>query len=234
MRFISLFAGIGGLDLGLERAGHTCVAQVEWDPYCQAVLRKHWPDVPKWSDISDVSAGDLPAADLVVGGFPCQPVSYAGLRRLDADERWLWPEFARIVRMVGPRYVVVENVPGLLNGGLDEVLGGLAGMGFDAEWALLPAADFGAPHYRERLYLVAYSNEVTGRQGLGDIGVGPRQVFAKDHRRRDELWVQAPYLVGRMDDGVPAGAYRHRVGALGNSVVPQVAEWIGHRLMEFS
>src|SRR6266487_3849645 len=101
MRFGSLFSGIGGLDLGLERAGMECRWQVEIDPYCQAVLRKHWPGVPKYEDVRTIS-DELERVDLVCGGFPCQPVSLAGRRRGAADERWLWPEFARLLRVLRP------------------------------------------------------------------------------------------------------------------------------------
>jgi DNA (cytosine-5)-methyltransferase 1 len=163
--FLSLFAGIGGLDLGLERAGWRCVGQVEIDPFCRRVLAKHWPDVPRWGDIREVSPDDLPRADLICGGFPCQPVSTAGRRRGQADERWLWPEFARAIRHLRPGWVLVENVPGLLARGMGDVLGDLAGVGYDAEWRCLSAADVGAPHLRERVWIVAYP-ELRGRDGL--------------------------------------------------------------------
>lgn len=156
MRFVSLFTGIGGIDLGLERAGWECVAQVENDPWCCTVLTKHWPTVPKWGDIHDLDPTDLPDADAVVGGFPCQPVSQAGLRQAQDDPRWLWPEFFRIVRHVRPRYVIVENVPGLASAGMGDILGDLASIGYDAEWQSIPAAAVGAPHLRWRIFIVAY------------------------------------------------------------------------------
>ena len=158
--FGSLFAGIGGIDLGLERAGWSCRWQVEIDPYCLAVLRKHWPNVPKFGDVKALTGEELEQVDLICGGFPCQPVSVAGKRKAQADERWLWPEFARIIRVVRPIFILVENVPNLLNinGGtaMQEVLGSLAENGYDAEWDCLPAAAFGAPHIRYRLFIVAY------------------------------------------------------------------------------
>lgn len=159
--FGSLFAGIGGIDLGLERAGWTCKWQVENDPYCLAVLRKHWPNIPKFGDVKQLDGSELEPVDLICGGFPCQPVSCAGKRKAQADERWLWPEFARIIRMVRPRFVLVENVPGILsaNGGraMGEVLGDLAACGYDAEWNRLSATSVGAPHLRERIFIVAYT-----------------------------------------------------------------------------
>lgn len=153
MIFGSLFTGIGGLDLGLERAGMRCAWQCEINPFCVRVLERHWPDVQRFGDVRRVQR--FPAVDLIAGGFPCQPVSLAGKGLAQKDPRWLWPEFARVVRMVRPRYVFVENVPGLLCRGIEDVLGDLASMGFDAEWGVLSAAAMGAPHLRKRVWIVA-------------------------------------------------------------------------------
>lgn len=129
MNVLSLFAGIGGLDLGLERAGMTVVGQVEIDPYRRAVLAKHWPEVPRHDDVETAIAwwrsARRPRVDVVAGGFPCQPVSQAGPRRAQMDERWLWPAMASVVADLRPEWVVWENVPGLLTGGLDIVHRGL-------------------------------------------------------------------------------------------------------------
>ena len=161
----SLFAGIGGFDLGFERAGFTIRWQVENDKYCTLILRKHWPDVRRYGDITLIDWNDVERVDLVCGGFPCQPVSVAGKRRGTADERWLWPEFARCLRVLRPRYVLVENVPGLLVRGMGEVVGDLARFGYDAEWEVLSAAAFGAPHLRRRIWLVAYDQSAGARMG---------------------------------------------------------------------
>jgi DNA (cytosine-5)-methyltransferase 1 len=196
LTFGSLFAGIGGIDLGLERAGWTGRWQVEWDAYCQRVLAKHWPDVPRLGDVHDahgaafcpVADADsgrrdgrsgelgegwrpepsdgcgncLPYVDLIAGGFPCQPFSNAGKRKGKDDDRWLWPEFARVVGELRPSYVLVENVPGLLagHGGMGAVLGDLAELGYDAEWDSVPAAAVGAPHLRYRVWIVAYARSL--------------------------------------------------------------------------
>ncbi len=168
MRVVSLFAGIGGIDLGLERAGMTTVAQVENDPWCNQVLEKHWPNVPRWQDIHDVDPKELPDHDLIAGGFPCQPVSLAGTRLAQDDPRWLWPEYLRIVRVVRPRYVLVENVPGLASAGMGDVLGDLAQIGYDCEWQSIPAAFVGAPHLRWRIFIVAYP---VGARVAADGGV---------------------------------------------------------------
>lgn len=161
--FGSLFAGIGGLDLGFERAGLTCKFQVENDPYCIRVLQKHWPHIPRYGDVRKLRGSFLPPVDLLCGGFPCQPVSTAGRRKGTKDERWLWPEFARLVGEMGPRYVFVENVPGLLSKGGVEVVADLAEMGFDAEWGVVPASAVGAPHIRERVFILAHAKRSGAR-----------------------------------------------------------------------
>jgi DNA (cytosine-5)-methyltransferase 1 len=157
----SLFAGIGGFDLAAERAGLTVKWQVEIDPFCQRVLAKHWPNVKRYGDIKRVR---YPApVDIVCGGFPCQDISVAGKGAGLAGKRsGLWREMLRVVRAVRPRYVVVENVAALLGRGLGDVLGGLASSGYDAEWDCIPASAVGAPHHRDRVWIVAYSD--CGRQ----------------------------------------------------------------------
>src|SRR5262245_50285026 len=126
----SIFAGIGGFDLGFQRAGFEIGWQIERDPYCRRVLRTHWPTVRRHVDVRLLTGAELTPVDVIAGGFPCQPVSLAGRQRGAADERWLWPEFARIIRAVRPRFVVVENVPGLLTHGMGDVLGDLAACGY--------------------------------------------------------------------------------------------------------
>ena len=160
IRYLSLFAGIGGFDLGLDRAGMTCLGQVEIDPFCRAVLTAHWPEVPKHDDIRTTAdwwtAQPRPAVDVVAGGFPCQPVSVAGRKLAQDDPRWLWPHMARLIATIRPRWVIAENVPGLLRRGFGEVLRDLAALGFDAEWDCVSAAALGANHRRDRVFLVAF------------------------------------------------------------------------------
>jgi DNA (cytosine-5)-methyltransferase 1 len=170
LTFGSLFSGIGGLDLGVERAGFECRWQVEWDPWCRARLAQRWPDIPQYGDIAAIDPADLEPVDLIVGGFPCQPVSVAGRQLAQSDDRWLWPEFLRVVRGIRPRYVIVENVRNLVvvNAGsaFGEVLGGLADAGYDAEWDVLGARDVGAPHRRERIFIRAWRQDVAhGHRG---------------------------------------------------------------------
>ena len=162
-RVLDLFSGIGGFSLGLERAGMTTVAFCEINPYCRAVLKKHWPEVPCYDDITTLTAERLAAdgiaADVICGGFPCQDISFAGKGAgiADGTRSGLWSEYARLIGELRPRYVIVENVAALLNRGLERVLGDLAALGFDAEWHCIPASAIGAPHRRDRLWIVAHA-----------------------------------------------------------------------------
>ena len=319
MKFVSLFAGIGGIDLGLERAGMTCVGQVEWEAYPQAVLEKHWPDVPRIGDVRDFDGTEFGEFDLLAGGYPCQPFSVAGSRKGKDDIRHLWPEVHRIIRRVRPRYVLLENVTGHLSLGFGDVLGDLAACGYDAEWDCIPAAAVGAPHRRDRVFIVAYPSREPSYGGnhhagqrvasgqateLGNSGgsedvanthelrpsVGKQGGISKPVRNEDghdsksqrgreqqqfrvasssedvanpecgrpqrqgplrnasntekgrkrqatesinggkqSVWATEPD-VGRVADGVPARV--DRLKGLGNAVVPQVAEYIAHRILK--
>jgi len=162
---LDLCSGCAGLALGLQRAGWRSVCYVENDRYCQRLLQARMQDgslntAPIWDDLRVFDGRPWRGCvDLVSAGFPCQPVSCAGKRKGAADERWLWPGVVRVVREVGPRYVLLENVPGLLirGYGFGDVLGELAALGYDAEWQCLPAAAFGAPHLRYRVFVIAYA-----------------------------------------------------------------------------
>lgn len=248
LTFGSLFAGIGGLDLGLERAGMRCAWQVEIDDYCTRVLTKHWPDVPKFRDVRECGGHNLPAVDLLCGGFPCQPHSEAGRRRGSADERDLWPEYARLIRELRPRYVLAENVPGLLSSDDGRFFGGilrdLAALGYDAEWSVLSACAMGAPHTRERVFTVAYANGLdrTGR-GVGDGSTARarqdttsvRDAWATQIRGLVEAAHQCAqgtrvHRVQRSTHGLSSGMVRLR--GLGNAVVPDVAELVANLILD--
>ena len=234
MTFGSLFSGIGGMDLGLERAGMVCKWQVEIDPFCQKVLAKHWPDVKRYGDIREVNGNELESVDLIAGGFPCQDVSAIGLRRgVDAGQRsGLYREMLRLVRHLRPGIVLMENVSGLFVDGLGRVLGDLAEIGYDSEWHCLSACAFGAPHPRERVFILAYP-EGKGPQTGGILRrVTPGSAECSNCRPNYlGSWPSASGIVG-VADGVPNRM--DRVKSLGNAVVPQVAEWIGRRILEFS
>lgn len=167
----SLFSGIGGLDLGLERAGMRVVWQVENDPFRQAVLEKHWPEVKRYGDIRTIDPAELEPVDLVAGGPPCQPVSLAGKRRGKADDRWLWDETIRIVAGLRPRWCLFENPTGFISMGLDDVLSALEALGYSCRAAVIPACAVGAPHIRSRIWVVAYSPGVERQSGAEKQGV---------------------------------------------------------------
>jgi|10_taG_2_1085330.scaffolds.fasta_scaffold80038_2 DNA (cytosine-5)-methyltransferase 1 len=181
----SLFAGIGGFDLGLERAGMEVRWQVEIDPFCRKVLAKHWPDVKRYEDVREVGAHNLEPVELICGGFPCQDISNAGKRAgITGARSGLWGEYGRIIRELRPSYVIVENVSALLTRGIDVVLGDLAESGYDAEWDVLSATAVGAPHRRERVWIVAYPQGQRQRprlqgRGIKLEGAGPRRDSAQ-------------------------------------------------------
>lgn len=168
LTFGSLFAGIGGFDLGLERAGMVCKWQVEKDEWCQKVLAKHWPDVPRFGDICDVGKHNLKPVDLICGGFPCQPHSLAGKRQGAADDRDLWPEYCRVIAELRPAWVIGENVPGIIGTILDNILSDLDSLNYTAQTLCIPAAALDAPHIRERVFILArtLANTKGGRRGF--------------------------------------------------------------------
>jgi DNA (cytosine-5)-methyltransferase 1 len=267
MNVLDLFSGIGGFSLGLERAGMRTVAFCECDPFCQRVLRKHWPDVPIYDDVRTLTAARLMAdaderrreskrqqeyskqqsalrhqsdgcdqgrsgpwpIDLIAGGFPCQDISVAGKGAGLAGERsGLWSEYARIIGEVRPRYVIVENVAVLLGRGLERVLGDLAALGFDAEWHCIPASAVGAPHRRDRVWIVAYAQHGREFNGAWPTRRPTGEWQAERSEPRRDWWLTEPD-VGRVAHGVPARVDRLR--ALGNAVVPQITEIIGRAIM---
>jgi len=175
----SLFAGIGGLELGLERAGMTVKWQVEIDEYCRQVLAKHWPDVPRWDDVCTFPPEDWTAeqleVDLICGGFPCQDISTAGKGAgLEGERSGLFYEIIRIAGILRPRYLLLENVSALLARGLGAVLGELAQIGYDAQWHCIPAASVGAPHRRDRVFILADTKgkRLPQREGSDTSGPG--------------------------------------------------------------
>jgi len=201
LQVLSLFSGVGGFDLGLERAGMTTVAQVEWDAKCQQVLARHWPDVPRWGDVSDVHGGDLPDCDLVAFGSPCQDLSVAGKRAgmVEGETRsGLFYEAIRIIKELqdeqrGPAWVVWENVVGALssNGGRDfgAVLDSLADIGaVDIQWRVLDAQWFGVPQRRRRVFVVARLHPGdAGRPEVLPVGASVRRDSAPSSETGQEV-----------------------------------------------
>jgi len=236
VRFGSLFAGIGGIDLGLDRAGMECVWQVENDPYAAHVLERHWPEVRRYGDIKEIDWDEVERPDLVCGGFPCQDISYAGRGPgLSGKRSGLWREMLRTLCVVRPRLALVENLAALLRRGMGRVLGDLAESRYDAEWDCLPACAFGARHFRERVFIVAAPDVLANaaRKPPGYLAGYPPAVewwmrLGKPDSGDGWLWPNESRM-GRRAYGVPRGVDRLR--CLGNAVVPQVAEWIGQRIL---
>lgn len=234
LRVLSLFAGIGGFDLGLERTGgFRTVAFCEIDPFCRRVLSKHWPNVRQYEDVRELTAATLAAdgidVDVICGGFPCQDISLAGAGAgIDGSRSGLWSEYARLIGELRPRFALVENVAALLNRGMGRVLGDLAALGYDAEWHCIPAYYAGPPQPRDRVWIVAYdpSRVEQSRRASGDI-VGLQSLVLR------EGWPANDYAA---EPGIPGVAWRvpnrfHRISGLGNAVVPQIPELIGRAIL---
>jgi DNA (cytosine-5)-methyltransferase 1 len=240
---LDLFSGIGGFSFGLERSGNfKTVAFCEIEPFCRSVLRKHWPEVPIYEDVKELSADRLAsdgiAIDAICGGFPCQDISSAGKGAgLKGERSGLWVQFHRLIKETRPKVAIIENVSTLRSRGLDQVLRSLAQVGYDAEWHCIPASAVGAPHRRDRIWILAYPNDrrcslwrdgefsnTNTAAGLGDhIGRGTEEFITRQ-------WGQGeprPYGVA---DGVSNRVDRLR--ALGNAVVPQITEMIGNKILE--
>lgn len=219
----SLFSGIGGLDLGLERAGMKVIWQSEIDPFACKVLEKHWPGVPNHGDIKRIDWDTVERPDIICGGYPCQPFSCAGQRNGTNDPRHLWPWVRESISRLQPRFAILENVRGHLTLGGLQVIGELAEIGYDAEWRIVPASGLGARHQRERIIIVAYPSGIRGTGWWSAFESGHAE--AREHAIRGaEYWKDEP-AVGRMADGVSNRMDRLR--GLGNAVVPQVGEYIG-------
>jgi DNA (cytosine-5)-methyltransferase 1 len=232
----SLFSGIGGFEFGLERTGgFKTVWQCEIDPFCLKVLAKHWPDVKRFTDIKRMGVDEeIPCVDVICGGFPCQDISCAGKGAgIHAERSGLWWEMLRIIRLVRPRFVLVENVAALLNRGLDEVLGSLAESGYDAEWQVLSADMFGAPHKRRRMFIIAYPSDRRTERGISSPGNAYPNV-RRGGRKKDLRWETDEPMLYRSDDGLPKKLHRdQRLRALGNAIVPQCAQFVGQCLLDF-
>jgi len=174
----SLFSGIGGLDLGLERAGMEVIWQSEIDPYACKVLSKHWPAVVNHGNIKDINWGDVVRPDVICGGYPCQPFSMAGQRKGDQDPRHLWPWVRESISVLRPRYAILENVQGHLTLGGTTVIREITELGYDCEWRVVSASSVGAHHRRNRLIIVAYpkGESCNGRHNDAGISMESKEV----------------------------------------------------------
>jgi len=233
----SLFSGIGGFELGFEATGRfKTLWQVERDSYATQVLAKHWPDVVRHDDVCTWPNKKTQPVDVIIGGFPCQDISYAGKGAgLDGERSGLFYELMRIVRVVGPKYVVFENVAALFTRGMDQVLGTLASRGYDAEWEVVSAASVGAPHRRDRVFIIGYLADSDDKQckGCEQETLRRKSRVSRESGRSSSdqrgMWATEP-SVDRVVNGFPKRMDRLR--CLGNAVVPQVAQVVAERLLE--
>jgi DNA (cytosine-5)-methyltransferase 1 len=227
----SLFTGIGGLDLGLERAGIDVVWQVENNPYCNAILDRRWPDTTRYIDVTNTEWDTVRPVDLLAGGFPCQDISNAhtnGTRlALGGTKSGLWSSFRDAIAALRPGWVIVENVAAPERW-LSDVRSDLAGYGYASVPLELSAGTFGAPHRRPRVFVVANADG----EGEPLRAIHAEVAGLSPVPRADGDWRSSPPGGFRVDDGAPAGMDRCRV--LGNAVVPHVAEWIGRRIVACS
>jgi DNA (cytosine-5)-methyltransferase 1 len=271
LRLLDLFSGIGGFSLGFERTGgFETVAFCEIEEFPRKVLAKHWPKVPCYHDIRELTAERLRAdgigVDAIAGGFPCQDISLAGKGAgIEGERSGLWSEYARLIGELRPRFAIMENVSALLGRGLGRVLGDLAALGYDAEWHCIPASAIGAPHRRDRIWIVAnaegercretrqHSKRHSERSTIGSEILAHANVKGLSFTLRSQLesiqsatishegcepcrgspedwgtWGTEPD-VGRVANGVSNRV--HRLKALGNAVVPQIPELIGHAIL---
>lgn len=231
----SLFSGIGGIDLAAEWAGFETVGQCEWADYPRGVLLKHWPIVPKWRDVRDVTAESIynrgiGEVTLLSGGFPCQPHSVAGKRESSADERDLWPEYRRIIGEITPKWVLGENVPGILTSESGRffrgILRDLSELGYSVGWCSFPAFTVGAVFSRTRVFIVASSNS-HGLQRDLQRPFKTHETHTIERPPSENIRTAIGLWSGKMpntqriraSNGVPN--WMDRIKCLGNAVVPQ-------------
>ena len=228
MNKLSLFSGILGDDLASEWAGIETICCVEIDPFCQKVIKKHYPNMPIIGDIHDVTKAKVKEVsgydqvDIISGGDPCQPRSVAGQRRGEEDDRDLWKDMFRVIQEFKPTWVVNENPTGRLSMDIHKVLSNLESIGYETRSFVIPACAVNAYHRRERLFIIAHSNGLRLQRGIGQLQenkngilpkiLSPQQIFS------DKNKLSQPYVIGSLK-WIPNAA--HRIKALGNAVVPQ-------------
>ena len=214
---LSLFSGIGGLDLAAEMAGFRTVGQCEWADYPTKVLEKHWPGVPRWRDIRTLTGESfhektrLRTVDVISGGFPCQPFSVAGKRRGKEDDRYLWPEMLRVISELRPTWVVGENVAGIVNMALDQVYSDLENQGYTVQAFIIPACAVDAPHRRDRCAIISHYDQIRcnvwrpSRKGVyGDTPCNETDPGSEDVAYSDSNRLEKPGMQGLSEkQGVP-------------------------------
>ena len=242
MNILDLFSGIGGFSLGLERAGFETVAFCEIEEYPRSILKKHWPDVPIYKDVRELNQevlenDGITTIDLICGGFPCQPFSVAGKQRGQEDDRHLWPEMLRLIREIEPSWIIGENVAGFITMALDDVLSDLESEGYTCQTFVIPACAVNAIHRRDRVWIVAYSDDkrlqgesITRSNGEIREKRGNKQFTGRGSSQDFKpIPIPTESPVRHRNDGLSNNMARLK--ALGNAVAPQIPELIGHAIM---
>ena len=232
----SLFSGIGGFDLGFARAGIKTIWDVEIEPYCQAVLRKNFPETEIYSDVKEVGKHNLKPVDIISGGFPCQPTSVAGFRKGSKDDRWLWPEMSRIIKELDPTFVVGENVFGVIELELDNILSDLEALGYTAVALDIPACGASLPTMERHVWIIATTLNLgcEGGEKEAHSDYGNKGQFQGADTGEQNRWDISGTKFRRVCKRVSTKLepnQRARLMALGNAVPPQIAEIIGNILI---
>ena len=249
MKHLDLFSGIGGFSIAsdevFENVEHIFC---EINPFCQKVLKKHWPQAAIYEDIKQLDTAAIGHVDLITGGFPCQPFSVAGKQKGKDDDRFLWPEMLRIIKECKPTWVIGENVAGIINLALEQVCSDLESAGYEVQPIIIPACAVDAPHRRDRVWIIAYAEGERTRGESGEVhrkngrqnGVGVR--YIKQSNKSND-WLEIASELCGVDDGLPIeldgfklSKSKHRnerIKALGNAIVPQVAYQIIKYLNQF-
>tara|TARA_B100000902_G_scaffold398816_1_gene467026 strand:- start:4399 stop:5142 length:744 start_codon:yes stop_codon:yes gene_type:complete len=233
----SFFSGIGGYELGLENSipNSSTIWQIEKDKYCQSILRKHWPKAKLYDDVTKINGKNLEPPTIICGGFPCQSISISGKQEGLSNEKksGLWWEMYRVISELRrkPRVIVLENVANIIRLGGLEVLGSLAQIGYDSEWTVIRASDFGANHRRARWFCISYlADSHSERTQISSEREYPsQQMFGSDGQKWN-FWQKgtAESPLCSVDDGISQRVARLK--ALGNAIVPQCSQWIGEQI----
>jgi DNA (cytosine-5)-methyltransferase 1 len=253
----SLFSGIGGIELGLERTrGFKTIWFSDIEPYTEEIRKRHWPEAKELGDITKIKWQAVTAPEVLTGGFPCQDISSAGKQAgIKGKKSGLWKEYLKAISILRPKYIIAENVAALLNRGIETILSDLAKIGYDAEWHCIPASKLGSPHRRDRIFIIAYPNTLyqeTGEKVLREYhnikvantpSISTIQRITKqkpiitriskeitEFSSKIKNWQVEPGL-GRVAHGVPN--CMDRLKSLGNAVVPQVAQFIGEQIKKY-
>lgn len=227
----SCFSGIGGFGLAARWAGIETAWQIEMDKYCRKVLDRHFPNTKKYKNIKEVNPYELESVDIISGGFPCQPFSVAGKRRGQKDDRYLWPRMLEVIRVIKPTYVLCENVTGIIDMALDQTLADLEASGYTCETLIIPACALDAPHRRDRVWIIAYTDSQYVNPAKFQKRIDSEKIkeairkwqsvrFIYRGINKVEFWKTDESLFCGDDYGIPAQL--DRLKALGNAIVPQI------------